>query len=284
MLRDGEILIDDDTEFDKFSLPDRATGLIPRDYNANPPGYLEGVPTFSAVNFPLISPSEWSARIKEMVAQKSRLSDIRLSGNAGQPIPSLDQGQWGYCWAHSPTSAVMAIRAVNNQPYVPLSAFSVAAPIKNGRNEGGWGAQALERIQSVGVASQAFWPQQSANLSYGTAACWANAALHKVTEGWVDLDAVVYNRNLSFAQVMTLLLCRIPVVGDFNWWGHSVCLLDPVEVEPGSFGVRIWNSWGDGWGDRGMGVLRGDKAIPDGAVAPRAVTASVSKLEPALVV
>ena len=67
----------------------------------------------------------------------------------------------------------------------------------------------------------------------------------------------------------------LPVVVDLNWWGHSICAMDPVEVEPGSFGIRILNSWSDKWGDLGEAVLRGSKAHPDGSVAPRVVTGSV---------
>lgn len=178
------------------------------------------------------------------------------------------------CWAHSSTSCVMMLRAMDNQPYIPLSAFAVAATIKNGRNEGGWGAQSLDFIVSRGIPDQKYWPQGSANLSHGNTECWNNAALHKVTEDWQDLTKAQYDRELTFDQVMTLLLSRIPVVGDFNWWAHSVALLDPVEIEPGSFGVRIWNSWGDEYSNKGMAVLRGNQAIPDGAVAPRATKVS----------
>lgn len=276
-LRQGEILIDDSNwklhEEPTIDGERKSRGLIPRDYSKHPRGYLACAP---AIDFPTIPRSEWSARIKEMEAQKSRLSDIRLVGNAGQIIPSLDQNGKGYCWAHSSTSAVMMLRAASNQPYVPLSAYAVACIIKSYRDEGGWGAQSLDFIQSRGVPSQQFWPQKSMARSNDTPACWENAALHKVTEGWVDLAAAQYDRNLTFDQVMTLLLSRIPVVGDFNWWGHSVCLIDPVEVEAGSFGVRILNSWGDGWSDRGMGVLSGSKAVPDGSVAPRVTGASVA--------
>jgi hypothetical protein len=42
-----------------------------------------------------------------------------------------------------------------------------------------------------------------------------------------------------------------------------------VEVEPGSFGIEILNSWTDSWGQKGAGILRGSKGVPDGAVATR---------------
>lgn len=169
----------------------------------------------------------------------------------------------------------MMLRAVMGQPYVPLSAYAIACIEKSYRDEGGWGAESLEFITNRGVPSSQFWPMQSMQRSNDNPATWANAALHKVSSGWWDVDLAQYDRQMTFDQVATLLLSRIPVVGDFNWWGHSVCLLDLVETEPGSFGVRILNSWGDSWSDRGMGVLKGKQAIPNSATAPRVTVPSI---------
>ena len=279
MLRNNEPLIDDYNymQFAGDVVVDgekKAKGLVERDFTKYPQGYLKCAPAWS-VDMPVIPRSEWSDRIKEMVETKSLLSDIRLTGDNGNPIPSLDQNGQGYCWAYSSTAAVMMLRAAMGQPYVRLSAHAVACVIKRFRDEGGWGAHSLEFITERGVPSVEFWAEKSMSRSYDTPATWENAKLHRVSEGWVDLSEAVYDRDLTFDQVMTCLLCRIPVVSDFNWWGHSVCAIDPVEVERGSFGIRILNSWTDGWGDRGMGVLRGNKAVPDGATAPRVTLPSV---------
>lgn len=248
-------------------------GLIPRNYSIHPRGCYGAA---QAINFPTIPRSEWSDRIKEKVAMKSQLSDIRMRGNNGSPIPSLDQNGKGYCWAHSTTQAVMMLRADMGQPYVPLSAYAVACVIKNYRDEGGWGALSLDFATNRGIPSQEFWPQQSMDRANDNPNTWKNAALHKVGEGFVDLAVAAYDRTLSFEQVATCLLCNVPVVGDFNWWGHSVCLLDLVEIEAGDFGVRILNSWSDSWGEIGMGILQGSKAVPDGAVAPRTTLPSAA--------
>jgi len=92
----------------------------------------------------------------------------------------------------------------------------------------------------------------------------------------MDMDVAAYDRELSFDQVATCLLSRIPVVVDFNWWSHSVCGCDLVELDRSlelydvnRWGIRIWNSWRDSWGTAGMGVLAGNKARPDGASVPR---------------
>ena len=256
----------------------KARGLVPRDYSKIPQGFYSSAPPWST-DVPLIPKSEWSDRIKEKEKRKSRLSDIRKRANGGKGIPSLDQGGYGFCWSHSPTIAAMLLRAKANFPYVRLSAYAIACIIKQYRDEGGWGAHALDFIANKGVPSVEFWPEKSVARSNDKPETWANAALHKVTEGWADINAAVYDRDLTFNQVATALLLNYPVIGDFNWWGHSICLMDLVEVERGSFGVRFINSWSDQWGEKGEGILQGNKAIPDGATAARVITASIKSID-----
>lgn len=269
-LNPGELLIDDDfTDTDQLFSPiingqKKARGAVPRDYSVQP---TEMFAPPSEIK--LIPRSEWEDRIREKERLKTRISDILLAGDKGKPIPSTDQNGHGYCWAYSTVGCVQAIRAINNQPYVRLNPHAVAAIIKNGRDEGGWCGLSAQFLKEHGVPSFEFWPEHSRSLSNDTREMRANAALHKVTEDWVDLTKQVYDRNLTFDQVASCLLSNIPVAGDFNWWGHSVLLCDLVLVESGSFGIRSRNSWTDGWGDRGFSVHRGQKAIPDGAVALR---------------
>ena len=267
-LNPNEPLIEDTTPDDGLLNPVVAGEAKGRGYDPS-----QVIPEMFAPpsEMPLIPRAEWSARIKEQEERKSRISDILLAAG----IPSMDQGPNGYCWGHSTVGCVQAVRALNNIPYVPLSAYHVCAVIKRGVNEGGWCGLSAKFLREVGVCSQAIWPQ--GNRDYrrlDTPECRANAALHKVTEEWTDLTRAVYDQSLTFEQVATCLLCNVPVAGDFNFWQHSVLLCDLVEVEPGSFGVRLRNSWGDGWGDKGFGVLRGSKARPDGALAIRVTGAS----------
>jgi hypothetical protein len=220
---------------------------------------------------PVIPRSEWSDRIKQKIATKSQISDRLLRDG----IPSLDQGPVGYCWAHSTTGAVQAQRALAGQPYVPLSAYAIAATIKNGRDEGGWCGLSAQFAREKGIPSQALWPQGDRNYrQYDRPEVWANALLHKTVEEWVDLSSPVYDQNLTFDQVATCLLCDIPCALDFNWWSHSVMGADLVEVEAGDFGIRFRNSWGDPYGEKGFGVLRGSRCRPDGALAIRVSVAS----------
>lgn len=250
------IVIDDSNWLD-YASPDKtpegmSRGLIPRDYEQFPEGSFG-----AAFTLPLIPRDEWAARIEEMEHTKTRLSDIRRA----YQIPSRNQNGTNYCWAHGPVSALILIRARMGLPYVDLSPASVAAPIKGGRNQGGWGSQALEYMIEHGVADVAHWPNNNRSVNQYLESSRENAARHKVTEWW-EL------RPRNFDQYMTCLLHRIPVAIGLNWWGHEVCGMDPVIISAREFGSRIWNSWGDSWSDNGEGILNMSKSTPDDAVAP----------------
>lgn len=249
-------------------------GLVPRDMRSYPVGSFA-----PPADIPLVDLTQLPGIIREMEAKKSRLSDVVL--RAG--IPSLDQNdprymstrspRWGYCWAHGPVDAVIAHRAANNQEYIPLSAFGLAYTIKNKRDEGAWGALAVERLLRDGVGPESLWPRFEQRMRDPGDPFWTAARRYKVTGGWWELDAPVYDKDLSKHQVLSCLVMRRPVPADFNWWGHHVNLYDVVDSFPNKdpkdlsrYGVRFRNSWGDRFGDRGFGVLTGSKSIPDNAV------------------
>ena len=256
-LRNGEVLIDDGNA----AVPPagQSMGLSPRNYGMHAFGAL-GIP-MATTTVPKIPRSEWSDRIKELEDKKALLSDIRMTaGPNGGPIPSLDQNGKGYCWAHSTVSAALLSRAKAGQPFADLSAYAIACIIKYYQDEGGWNGESMEFLRSRGCPTADHWPQRSMNASNDNPLTWANAALNKDTE-WIEIA------EGDFDMQMTLLLMGHPHALDLNWWGHSVCAADPVEIERGSYGVRIWNSWGDSWSDQGMGVLTESNARNNGAIA-----------------
>jgi hypothetical protein len=189
---------------------------------------------------------------------------------------------------------LMLMRAKMGLPYVRLSAFAVACMIKHFKDEGGWAALSLDFISEKGVPSVAFWPEKSMDRANDNPKTWENARCHVATAQWADLAAAQYDRNLTEDQAVTLLLTRTPIAGDFNWWGHSVCLMDPVLVSDqkadygsldfnnakdlavyaAAFGKRGINSWTDDWGDLGEFTLTGQKAHLNGGVAIRELTAA----------
>lgn len=279
-------------------------GLIPRDYATHPVGcYRTG--GMRAVDLVAIPQSEWADRLKMLREGGAQLSDIRKRGKAGKLIPSTDQNGRGYCWFHSGTSACLLVRARDGQPFVDLSAYAGACKIKGFRDEGGWGAQGVDFMTKYGIPSSQYWPQRSVDPRYDNAETWKNALLHRVDEGWIDIEAAQYDRKLAWSQVATCLLSGNPVICDYNWWGHSVCGMDLVDgaqafelsrddsgkkttlqefeaawdmsdTVTGGFGIRIWNSWGDSWSDRGEGIIPPNKAVPDGSVAIRTMTVSAA--------
>lgn len=244
----------------------KARGLKPRLFSTHPCGYLGEIAEPFAL--PLIPESEIEDRIAQQERDKSSLQHIRDQGKFGQSIPSLDQNGYGYCWSHSTVSAMLLIRALNNQPFADLSAYAIACIIKNYRDQGGWNGESLEFATKRGCPTSEFWPQRSVSRQNDRSETWENAKRHTVSEWW-DLSE---SRATAKLQLATLLLLNIPTMIDLNWWGHSVCAVRLIKWNP--FTVRILNSWGDSWGDRGMGDLVGDKAVPDGAAAPRVLFAA----------
>lgn len=292
-IREGELVIGEDNWqkhcLDVFIDNKRMSrGLVPRDYTTHPVGcyargYAFGMRAVDDV--PLIPMEEWPERIAEREAKRSQISDVRLTANGGRPIPSLDQDGYGYCWTHSATMALILLRALAGLAYVRLSAFAIACIIKNYQDQGGWGAAALDFLVNgftrggrhyLGVPSVDFWPEKSTSRANDNEQTWSNALLHTVTEGFIDVEAAAYDRQLSAQQVGSCSLANLPVIGDFNWWGHSVCIMDIVDVYPDRsardirrYGTRIINSWKDAWGVLGTGVLKDSQAFPDGATCPR---------------
>jgi hypothetical protein len=266
----GQMVVIDDDNFEQFIDParvGRSMGCIPRNYATRPVGYFAAAPGFP---LKVIPRDEWKSRIADQ-DPAGRLSAIRRRGMYGQQIPSRDQNGRGYCWAHSTCSSALIMRALMGLPYADLSAYMVACIIKNYRDQGGYGAESVKFIAENGIATSNTWPQQAVDRRLDTPAMRAEAKNNQI-QRWIDFEP----RNVD--QFVTCLLLGIPVVSDFNWWSHSVCTLDLIDVDPadirGSLRTRIWNSWGDQWSDDGEGEVKGRKALPDGMIAPLTFEAS----------
>lgn len=261
-IRRGEIIIDDTNaaafacDFVDQAGELKTRGRLERDWEKEP---FASTPHTSAFDLPLIPRSEWTARIEEMERTKTRLSD--LCDAAG--LPCLDQNGTNYCWINGPVYCLEAIRVAQGEPLVLLSPASAGAPIKNFRNVGGWGTEGLAWLVENGCCPVENWPANAIDRRYYTDENREIAKKYRVTEWWE-----LRPRNLD--QLMTCLLHRIPVAVGYNWWSHEVSAIDPVVVGPNDYGIRIRNSWGMSWGDRGYSILKGSKALPDDAVAPRA--------------
>ena len=250
-------------------------GYVPRDYSQFPQTMFA-----SPSEMNVIPRSEWDARYDEQERTASSLEHIYLSGPGGSPaFVNLDQDGHGYCWAYSTGHAIMLDRLRQNLPLVRLNPHAAAACIKEGRDEGAWSGLSAQWARNYGYAVEGTgvgeWPLHSRDLRHETPELLAAMKLHRVTEDFVDLTQEVWNQNLTEAQVATQLFLNNPCPVDFNHWGHAVCGVRWVRIEPGDWGILILNSW-KGWGRHGLGVLRGSKPTPNGAVCVRASTPSVA--------
>lgn len=255
-------------------------GYVERNLEHNPVGSLYGATSTEEFNtdIPLIPWEEFPERIKEQETKNLRLSDIRMIGNYGNPIPSLDQNGQGFCWAYSTCHAIMLLRAFQNMPYVRLSGHSLACKIMNHKDEGGWSPLSASEACKFGYMPTSIWTEKSMSRSFDTEENWEIAKNFRITEGFLDLDKRVYDMNLTFQQIASCLLSGIPCTVDYDWWGHSILAMDLVYVSDKypptdirCYALRIWNSWRDSWGNLGTGLILGKKAIPMGSVAVRNV-------------
>ena len=67
----------------------------------------------------------------------------------------------------------------------------------------------------------------------------------------------------------TAVAMGFPFVSDFNDWGHSVCTISANRKN--NTGL-IWNSWGDQWGNKGVGVPQARSPVPNNWMVPRVGT------------
>jgi hypothetical protein len=261
--------------------PGMSKGYEERDLSKFPVGSLEGAVGSTEFNkeVPLIPWEEFPARIEEQEKKKTRLSDIRMTGDKGNPIPSLDQNGQGYCWTYSTAHGITLKRAAMGLPYIRLSGHSLACKLKNFRDEGGWCGLSTSKATQIGYVPASLWPEKSMNRKYDTAENWEVAKNFCITEGFLDMQQQVWDMSLTFQQIASCILSGIPCPVDFAWWSHSILGMDLVYVtdkfpvnDIRCYGLRIWNSWRDAWGFMGTGVILGKKAVPMGATAIRNVT------------
>jgi hypothetical protein len=221
----------------------------------------------SAPPFPrelVMSKDEQLDRIKDLdrSSGSTRLSKRIIT--AGLPCP--DQASTNYCWINAPTHCVEIMRLLHNLPMQILSPASAGARIKNFRNVGGWGEEGLQFIVENGLCPVELWPANAIDRKYDTPANREAAKKFRVTEWWELVP-----RDMD--QLVSVLLMGFPVAVGYNWWGHEVTAIEPVIID-GQICIRIRNSWGMSWGDKGFSILQGKKMFADDAVVARVTMAS----------
>lgn len=216
----------------------------------------KGTPKFSD-SYSLIPRSQWKALIAE--GKGTFLSDLKKAAG----IKQKNQNGLNYCWAYASVATVETIRALQGQPHIDLSPESVGGPVKNWRNVGGWGYDALDQLTKYGACSSSYMNSPNSLSPSRWKSGWeADALNHKIIASWASID------DGSFDAVVTAALLRLPVSIGLDWWGHQVEVCDPVILDNGQVGVLIMNSWANvNWGDGGYGTLTESKSQPSGSFA-----------------
>lgn len=220
-------------------------------------GDEEGVSTFDeGVGSGLlqkIDRVEWPERIEALERGESTLQD-RIDADWQR---ALTQGRCGYCWSYAVICAMQANDARDGLPHRPLSAASVAAQIKRGKNQGGWPVAAAKWIYRNGVCLREEWGDcsckggscrgpssgcQARDLSL-TEKTSRSAEMHKIGK-FFELP-----RN-DFDSCVSCILQGIPValgwVGTGAWCdGHAMGCLHVVRDGRRGYALVPDNSWGN---------------------------------------
>ena len=218
--------------------------------------------------FPIIPRSEWSARCKEQLEQKRRTSDF-------QNFPPHNQGSNPTCWANGPAHAATTQRVIQGLPYVELSADSVALVGASG-HAGGFEGNAFKWASERGWCSTDVWANNLADKSLlNDPKCNENRKHHVALE-LLDLGS-------DIDKFATACLLNLGIGGASNSWSHVTMVCDLVEIEPGSFGFRHRNNWGNwgasnDYGQPGYAVFRigAPHCCTDSGWAIRQITSSIA--------
>ena len=167
------------------------------------------------------------------------------------------------CWAFGVVGAWMVSRAMAGLPTVHFSAASIAAQVKNYRDQGGWGMQAVDGFKKYGIYKNDDWPEQSRDRK------WLRqmSEEQKREADKQDIAEFVELPSQSFDHLASCLLQNIPCSMALMWWGHLVYGLDLVHLGNNRFGILIANSWTPNWENNGMTVLRENKATAHEQIA-----------------
>lgn len=206
---------------------------------------------FGDLGIPLIPEREWDEVIDMLEKSQATIRQLSLA----RGLECLDQGSSNYCWVNAPTHCCEIARLVETGRVFSYSPASAGAPIKGFRNVGGWGSQALDYFLEYGLNETVDWPANAIDRRYYTTENQQKKLAHKT------LERYVLN---SWEERGSCILAGIPTADGYNWWSHEVT---GVGIVKGSHDLRIRNSWGMSWSDKGFALLSGSRKQADDSVA-----------------
>ena len=236
-------VFDDTFRVDKL-LDDQGTGYVERDYQEDG---LNAYGFCSARDIAPHSHSELLEIIAEKTAKKTWIRD--KCDRVGSKVKN--QSRSSYCWNHAPVRGVECNMVLQGGKAHTLSAFWGAATIKNGRNQGGWGLQAVKFMVERGVPLESFHKPMDFSVDRSPETL-ANAKLHQIV-GWEDVDP-----SDQYA-IFTRIALDIPVTLGIPAMGHEM-LGTFLVVIGGKIYIGCDNSWGASDGDNGRRVCTGRNA------------------------
>lgn len=240
---------------------DAGFGCEKRDWEAFPYGSQR--PRFvEDGNFKIIPRNEQVDRLEAMEKEKATLTHLHKY----YKTPIKNQSSTSHCWAFGSCSAFESARAKAGLPYIEFSPDSLAGPINNWRNRGGYGESALDYMENHGVLPVSTWP-----YGYYKSDKYEDKGLraeNKCIESY-DLIENGMDAGERWDVYVTAMLLAFGTNPAFNHWRHLVAGMQPLAKNGKIDDGLILNSWGTGYGDNGFGIMYGWKAIPDDVQAFR---------------
>jgi hypothetical protein len=163
---------------------------------------------------------------------------------------------------------MMTAYAMSGSPVPHLNPFATGYRIKSGRNEGGWGEEAIKGINEFGMPEESLWPGHQAQMSnWQRQEVKANAMAHRITQS-LELPQ---KDILALVSVLTDPRWPRPVTIGLDWWGHLIYAIR-AGIEGNEFLIKFANSWKLTWGQNGCGWLRESKARASEQIAIQRVS------------
>ena len=129
-------------------------------------------------------------------------------------VPVKNQGPNGYCWGYGACTAYEAALLVRDRDYTELSPDSVCAPVKRGRDQGGWASEFLEYADDHGIAPQTMWKKHDRNYRKYDTPEVNEARKEFIPDEWVNL------KRGDMQAVRTLLATNNGCGLGLMWWYH----------------------------------------------------------------
>jgi hypothetical protein len=143
----------------------------------------------------------------------SELKEFDLRDNPDYPVMVKDQNGRGACNGHSAASSFEDAWYISGQPYSPMSAWSVYAPLCNGRDEGSSIAEALQLVSDYGISEESYVPYGTIDPRRLTPEALANRGRYRIEIG---CKITTFREMLVAAHMRMPFNYSVPVNTGFN--------------------------------------------------------------------